>query len=122
MYQSPSELGHVDVPVRDAVRFVLGIAVTGAVVLLAAVVWVSTCRGATADLVACGPPQRMLLALAAPGVLLAGGVRAFVRGFSVWRKGRPSWAWHGAGWVLLLLMLLVLTTSLPALTSTAVFG
>ncbi|HEX2212673.1 MAG TPA: hypothetical protein VHH12_04290, partial [Mycobacterium sp.] len=89
MYQSPGELRQVDASVRDAMRFVLGIAVTGAVVLLAAVVWMGTCQGATADLVACGPPQRMLLALAAPAILLAGGVRAFVRGFSTWRQGRP---------------------------------
>lgn len=122
MYQSPSELRPVDASVRDAMRFVLGIAATGALALLAAVVWVSTCQGATADLVACGPPQRMLLALAAPGVLLAGGVRAFVRALSTSRKGRSSWAWHGASWFLLALMLVVLTTSMPALTATAVLG
>ncbi|MEO3761553.1 hypothetical protein ABGB19_25145 [Mycobacterium sp. B14F4] len=122
MYDSPGDLRDVDAAVRDAVRFALGVAVLGAVFLLTAVVWVSTCQGATADSVACGPPQRTLLALAAPGVLLAGGVRAFVRTHQTSREGRTSWAWHGAGWFLLTLMLLALTTSMPALAGITVLG
>ena len=122
MYPSSSDLRQVDGGVREAVRFTLGVAVLGAVLLLAAVVWVSTCQGATADLIACGPPQRMLLALAAPGALLAGGLRAFFRTHQMAREGRPSWAWHGAGWFLLTLMLLVLTASMPALNGITVIG
>ena len=122
MYPSSSDLRHVDAGVREAVRFALGVAVVGAVLLLAAVVWVSTCQGATADLVACGPPQRMLLALAAPAVLLAGGARAFYRTYQIAREGRPAWAWHGTGWFLLTLMMLILTTSMPALTGITVIG
>jgi hypothetical protein len=121
VYHTPGDLRHVDAGVREAVRFALGIAVASAVVLLAAVVWVSTCHGATADTVACGPPQRMLLALAAPGILLAGALRAFVRTYQTWRSGRLSLAWQGAGWILLTLMLLVLTGT-PALTGITVLG
>lgn len=122
MYDSPGDLRHVDAGVREPLRFALAVAVAGVVMLLTAVVWVSTCQGATADSVACGPPQRMLLALSAPAILLAGGLRAFFRTYRTWREGRASWAWHGAGWFLLTLMLLVLTTSMPALTGTTVFG
>jgi hypothetical protein len=122
VYPSSGDLRHVDAGIRDAVRFALGVAVVGAVFLLAAVVWVSTCQGATADSVACGPPQRMLLALAAPAVLLAGGLRAFFRTYQTSRKGRSSPAWQGAGWFLLTLMLLMLSTGVPALTGITVFG
>ncbi|ULE33659.1 hypothetical protein [Mycobacterium sp. IDR2000157661] len=122
MYDTPNDLRHLDAGLGDAVRFALGVAVAGAGVLLAAVVWVSTCQGATADTIACGPPQRTLLALAAPAVLLAGSLRAFIRTHQSARKGRPSAAWQGAFWFLLALMLLVLGTSMPALTGIAVIG
>lgn len=122
MYRAPSELKRFDTGARDAVRFALGIVATGAVFLVAAMVWVSTCQGATADVVACGPPQRTLLALAAPAILFVGGLRAFFRTYQSWRDGEMSWAWQGAGWFLLASMLLLLTTSMPALAGSAVFG
>ena len=107
---------------RDAVRFGLGFAVAGVVFLVVAAVWVSTCDGATADTVACGAPQRTLLAIGAPVILLIGGLRAFVRTYRAWRKEETWWAWQGAGWFLLTLMLLVLTMSMPALAGPALFG
>ncbi|MGE2720877.1 hypothetical protein [Mycolicibacterium celeriflavum] len=122
VYHGPTELRHIDTGIRDAVRFAIGIGATGAIFLLGAMVWVSTCQGATADTLACGAPQRTLLALAAPAVLLAGGLRAFFRAYQNGRKGEMSSAWHGAGWFLLASMLLVLTTSMPALTGSTVFG
>lgn len=122
MYDRPSNPRDVDAGIRDAVRFTLGVAVMGAALLLTAVVWVSTCQGATADSAACGPPQRTLLALAAPGVLLAGGLTAFFRTHQTSRQRRPSRAWQGAGWFLITLMVLVLTTSMPALAGITVLG
>lgn len=122
MYHGPSELRHIDTGIRDAVRFAIGVGATGAVFLLGAMVWVSTCQGATADTLACGAPQRTLLALAAPAVLLAGGARAFLRAYQNGRRGEMSTAWQGAGWFLLTSMLLVLATSMPAFTGSAVFG
>ncbi|KUI15798.1 hypothetical protein AU193_12690 [Mycobacterium sp. GA-1285] len=122
MYHGPSELRQIDTGIRDAARFALGIGATGAVFLIGAMVWVSTCQGATADSLACGAPQRTLLALAAPAVLIAGALRAFVRAHQNWRRGEMSSAWQGAGWFLLTSMLLVLTTSMPALTGSAAFG
>ncbi len=123
MYQSsPQRLRHDDANVRDAVRFGAIIAVVGVAFLITAVVWVSTCSGSTADTVACGAPQRALLAVGAPVILLVGGLRAFVRTYQTWRRHETWWAWQGAGWFLMTLMLLVLTMSMPPLAGYAVFG
>ena len=86
MYQSPNDLRQDDANVRDAVRFGLGVAAAGVAFLVVAAVWVSTCDGATADTVACGAPQRTLLAIGAPAILLIGGLRAFVRTYQTWRR------------------------------------
>lgn len=122
MHQNSNDLRQDNAQVRDAVRFGLGFAVAGVVFLVGAAVWVSTCDGATADIVACGAPQRTLLAFGAPVILLIGGLRAFFRTYQAWRKEETWWAWQGAGWFLLTLMLLVLTMSMPALAGSAVFG
>jgi hypothetical protein len=116
VYHNPNDLRHDDANVREAVRFGLVIAVLAVAFLIVAAVWVSTCDGATAtDTVACGAPQRTLLALGSPIILLLGGLRAFVRTYQVWRRHGTWWAWQGAGWFLLTLMLVVLTMSLPTL-------
>jgi hypothetical protein len=122
VYQNSNDLRQDDAQVRDAVRFGLGCAVAGVVFLVVAAVWVSTCDGATADIVACGAPQRTLLAIGAPVILLIGGLRAFFRAYQAWRKEEAWWAWQGAGWFLLTLMLLVVTMSVPAVAGPAVFG
>lgn len=122
MYQNSNDLRQDDAHVGDAVRLGLGFAVAGVVFLVFAAVWVSTCDGATADTLACGVPQRTLLAIGAPVILLIGGLLAFVRTYQAWRKEETWWAWQGAGWFLLTLMLLVLTMSMPALAGPAVFG
>ncbi len=122
MYQSPNDLRQDDANVRDAVRFGLGVAAAGVAFLVVAAVWVSTCGGDTADTMACGAPQRTLLAIGAPAILLIGGLRAFVRTYQTWRRQETWWAWQGAGWFLLTLMLLVLTMSMPPLAGLAVFG
>lgn len=89
--------------VREVVRFSVGVAVAAAVFAAVAALWVSTCGGSTFDTVACGAPQRTLLSLGAPLILLLGGLRAFVR------------TWHAAGLFLLTAMLAVLATSMPAI-------
>jgi hypothetical protein len=126
VYQSPAESPtrsrYDDANVRDAVRFGLGVAVIGVAFLAAAVVWVSTCSGATADTVACGAAQRTLLAIGAPVILLVGGLRAFYRTYSAWRKQETWWVWQGVGWVLMTMMLILLTMSMPSLAGPAVFG
>ena len=74
----------------------LVVAVLGIAFLVTAAVWVSTCSGATADTVACGVPQRTLLAVGAPVILLIGGLRAFFRTYQTWRRHETWWAWQGA--------------------------
>ena len=122
VYHNPNDLKQDDANVRAAVRFGLMVAVLGVAFLVVAAVWVGTCDGATADTVACGAPQRALLSLGAPLILLIGGLRAFVRTYQTWRKHETWWAWQGAGWFLLTLMLLVLTMSMPVIAGPAVFG
>jgi uncharacterized membrane protein len=111
-----------DANVRGAVRFALIVALLAVGYLVTAALWVSTCDGATADTAACGVPQRTLLAVGAPVILLIGGLRSFVRTYRTWRSHETWWAWQGAGWFLFTLMLVMSTMSMPALAGPAVFG
>jgi len=122
VFHNPSDLRQHDVNVRTAVRFALLVAMLAVGFLVTAALWVSTCDGATADTAACGVPQRTLLAIGAPVILLIGGLRSFVRTYQAWRSHQPWWAWQGAGWFLFTLMLLVLTMSMPALAGPALVG
>lgn len=116
------DVRHDDANVRDAVRFGVGVAAAGIAFLVVAAFWVSTCSGAVADTAACGAPQRTLLAVGAPAILFAGGLRAFVRTYQTWRRNETWWVWQGAGWLLMTLMVLILMMSMPALAGPAVFG
>lgn len=107
---------HRDDPeVRSAIRFALVTAVLGVAFLIVAAVLARSCEGMLDDSVTCGRPQRLVLALGAPVILFGGGVRAFVRTYRTWKNRQVWWGWQGAGWFLMLLMLVVLTMSLPAL-------
>jgi hypothetical protein len=107
-------LGHEDNEVRAAIRFAVLAAVAGMAFLIVAAVWASTCTGAMAvDTVACGAPQRTILAFGAPVILLAAGCLAFLRTYRVWRDRGTWWGWQGAGWFLLMLMLVTLTMGTP---------
>ncbi|MGV0714166.1 hypothetical protein ABQE93_02055 [Mycolicibacterium sp. XJ662] len=45
-----------------------------------------------------------------PAILLIGGIVAFVRTYRMWKAQDSGWvAWQGAGWFLLLLMLVCLS-------------
>lgn len=104
-----------DPEVVSAIRFALVTAVLGVLFLTVAAVLARSCEGAVVDSVSCGRPQRLVLALGAPVILFGGGVRAFVHTYRTWKNRQSWWAWQGAGWFLMLLMLTVLTMSLPAL-------
>lgn len=109
-------LGQEAHQVKEAARFAAVIGAIGVGFVVMAAVWVSTCNGAMAvDTAACGTPQRTLLALGAPGILLIGGVWAFLRTYRVWRDDGVWWGWQGAGWFLLTLMLLTLTVGAPGI-------
>jgi hypothetical protein len=53
-----------------------------------------------------------------PAILLIGGIGAFVKTYQVW-KTEGTWpAWQGAGWFLLVLMLVCLSIPGAAITAT----
>ncbi|MBI3213450.1 MAG: hypothetical protein HYZ38_06505 [Mycobacterium sp.] len=122
-YADPSpgdQLGREDGNLRAAIRFALVVSLAGFAFLVIAALWVSTC-GAAADIdtVACGRPQRTLLGLGAPVILLVGGVWAFARTYRIWRDEGTWWGWQGAGWFLMTLMMVSLTMGFPPISGMA---
>ena len=106
---SPGDhLGQEDGEVHAAIRFAVLAATAGVGFVVLAALWVSTCPGTGVDTVACGAPQRMMLAFGGPLILLAGGLWAFLRTYRVWKAHGTWWGWHGAGWFLLTLMVVAL--------------
>ncbi|WP_205876700.1 hypothetical protein [Mycobacterium camsae] len=108
-----------DKEVHAAIRFAALATAAGVGFLVVAALWVSTCGGASIDTVACGPPERTMLALGGPLILLIAGMWAFLRTYRVWRHRGTWWGWHGAGWFLLTLMLVVLSMSAPQIAGPA---
>jgi hypothetical protein len=51
----------------------------------------------------------LVLASSVPAILLLGGIGAFVKTYQVWRAGGTWPMWQGAGWFLLVLMLVCLS-------------
>lgn len=117
MYRTTEDLRPGDTAVRDgvidAVRFSVGVAVAAVVLMAVAEVWMGTCGASTFDALACGAPQTTFLALGAPLILLAGGLRAFHRTHQIRRDRGITWPWQGAGFFLMAAMLLVLAKSVP---------
>jgi hypothetical protein len=99
-----------------ALRFAGVIVAAAMAVLVLGLLWVSGCKSGTGDeaLAQCGGIQRNLLGIGSPLILLLGGLAAFVRTYQVWRARGRWWIWQGAGWFLLVLMLVVLTMTVPA--------
>ncbi|MCV7096373.1 hypothetical protein [Mycobacterium kubicae] len=106
-------LGRADHEVHSAARFAVLTTAAGVAFLVMAALWVSTCPGVSVDTVACGAPQRTMLAFGAPLILLAGGLWAFLRTYRVWRDDGTWWGWHGAGWFLLTVMVLTVSMGVP---------
>jgi hypothetical protein len=108
-------------PQRDRATFAAAVKFAGVfiavalMVFFASLVWVSTCKTGTGEgaLEHCSALQRNLLAIGPAVILFVGGVGAFVRTIQVWRARGGWWIWQGAGWFLLVLMLLVLGMSAP---------
>ena len=115
-------LGQEDHEVSAAIRFAVLAAVSGVAFLIVAALWASTCKGATTDTAACGTPQLTILAFGAPLILLAAGCWAFLRTYRIWRDCGTWWAWQGAGWFLLMLMVLTLTMGAPSIAGPALSG
>lgn len=104
-----------DPEVAAAVRFGLAAAALGVLFLVLAAAVTHGCDGAAVDSASCGHPQRLTLALGAPVILFGAGVYAFLRTYRAWKMRQTWWAWQGAGWFLMLVMMTVLTMSLPVL-------
>lgn len=120
MYQHPHDV-RPDHALRDVVRSTLGVAVAGGVFLLLAALWVSTCGGSVADPLACGVPQRTLLSLGAPVILLMGAARAFLRTTQQRRRSDVWAAWQASGWFLVVLAVLAVAMSTPALAGSVAY-
>ena len=104
--------GFGDAGVREALRTGVSFAVAALVFYVLASAWVGTCTGSIANAAGCGAPQRAMLMMGAPGILLAGGFWSLARGV---RSVRDQAAWHGTGTVLLGLMMFSVVVSLPSL-------
>lgn len=98
-----------------AAKFVAVFVAVAVLVLIGALAWLNTCKSGTGEaaLASCSALQRNTLAVGPAAVLFAGGVGAFVRTYQTWRVGGGWWIWQGAGWFLLVLMLVVLTMTVP---------
>lgn len=122
--QSRTDYGTVaDEHIGSAVRFAGGIAAAGLAFIVVAALWVSTCSAPLdADTAACGVPQRTLLGLGAPVILFGGSVWAFVCTYRTWRAREDFWAWQGASWFLLTVMLVTLAMGFPPLAGTSLGG
>jgi hypothetical protein len=112
-------LGQEDGEVRAAIRFTAVATTAAAGFIVTAALWVSTCPKTGLDTVACGAPQRILLAFGGPLILLTAGLWAFVRTYRVWRAEGTWWGWHGAGWFLLTLMIVTVSMGVPAIAGPA---
>ncbi|HZQ30794.1 MAG TPA: hypothetical protein VFB19_03560 [Mycobacterium sp.] len=99
----------------DAVRFVAIFVVIALVIFFGAMFWVSGCKtgAGMGTLQNCGAVKRNLVAVGPGIVLFVGGAWAFVRTYQTWRARGGWWIWQGAGWFLLVLMLLVLSMTIP---------
>jgi hypothetical protein len=98
-----------------AVKFVAVFVAVALVILLGAMAWMSGCKTGSGQgaLDNCTALQRNTLAVGPAVVLFVGGAWAFVRTLRVWRARGGWWIWQGAGWFLLVLMLVVLTMTAP---------
>ena len=108
-------------PRRDRQTFAAAARFTGVVVAIALMVlfgclaWVHGCKSGTdqVSLAHCSGLKRNSLAVGPAAILAIGGIWAFVRTYQVWRARGGWWIWQGAGWFLMLLMLVVLAMTVP---------
>ena len=98
-----------------AVKFVAISVAIALVILFGSMAWMSGCKTGAGEgaLDNCSALQRNTLAIGPAVTLLIGGVWAFLRTYQVWRARGGWWIWQGAGWFLMMLMLLVLGMTAP---------
>ena len=94
---------------RSAATYVGAVIAVALAVMALTVVWAATGRRKCADdgqSLLCSDPARMVLVFVPTVILLLGGLGAFVVAYRVWRRGGTWPIWHGAGWALLVFMLI----------------
>ncbi|MEU0543851.1 hypothetical protein [Nocardia sp. NPDC005978] len=95
---------------RRAARYVIGVLIVAAVAAVIVFVWAAARNQCLeADTMLCDSTARVIVGLVPGGVLLAGGVGAFVITIREWAAGRTWPIWQGAGWFLLTLMVAYLS-------------
>ncbi|MGE2728607.1 hypothetical protein ACQI4F_03945 [Mycolicibacterium vaccae] len=105
-----AQTGGAPRPYAPPVRTALVFTVAGIGFLALASVWLGTCTGSTVDPLACGAPQRAMLAVGAPAILAAGGIYAWARSV---RARRHQLAWLASAAWLLVLTVLTAAPNLP---------
>lgn len=109
MYDDPEPDSKSQKGFAHAVRFSLVVIALAAAAFVTTVVWMGQCSvSLDAGSALCGRNGTPLIAMAVPGVLLIGGLVAFVQTYRMWRRRESWWIWQGAGWFLLLLMVMSL--------------
>ncbi len=103
--------------VRSATIFTLAVSV--AAVLATVLIAISAGRHseecADAAFAICANPERNLLAILPPAILLFGGLAAFVQTYRAWRAAKAWPVWQGAGWFLFIFMTIYLGFASQAL-------
>ena len=62
----------------------------------------------------------LIVGFLVPGILFVGGIGAFVRTYQAWRAEGAWPIWQAAGWILLILFLLGLSTPAAVWSATAI--
>ncbi|MFE3290931.1 hypothetical protein [Rhodococcus sp. NPDC059234] len=92
--------------IRRATRYTCAVIAVALVAMALAFAWGATNHDCPVDQARiCSTTDRWVLAVAPAAILLLGGLGAFVRTYRVWRSGGTWPIWQGAGWVLMVLML-----------------
>ncbi|WP_078312957.1 MULTISPECIES: hypothetical protein [unclassified Mycobacterium] len=105
MYSDPARRFRDRRTVQKAVRFSLTVVILAAITLVATVMWIGRCSiSLDVNTALSSREGTPLIALASPTVLLIGGIVAFIQTYRVWRRRESWWVWQGAGWFLLVLM------------------
>ncbi|WP_186627607.1 hypothetical protein [Rhodococcus sp. BP22] len=105
--------------VRRAALFTVSVIVSALVVMVGCIMWAAwgphsgQCRDAAFTV--CAEPERTILLVVPSALLLIGGLFAFVQTYRVWRSGGTWPIWQGAGWALLVSMVIYMSMSLSAL-------
>ncbi|MFH5210790.1 hypothetical protein ACHIPZ_21675 [Antrihabitans sp. NCIMB 15449] len=103
---------------RDAQLYTLAVVSLALIVLIvsAALAAASGNECAEDTVLACHSTARAMIAYVPSTLLLVGAVGAFVRTYQVWRRNDEWRIWHGAGWVLFVVLAIYLGMAATVLT------